>query len=95
MRARQMAGPSKIDEALARFEAALRLVEAAVQRVSDSRREAMSTHAEAEALRDDRARLAGEIHAVRSKAADVADKHRQATSRIDSAMEKIRVVIGS
>jgi hypothetical protein len=54
----------------------------------------MSTRVEAEALRDDRARLAGEIHAVRSKAADLADKHRQATARIDTAMAKIRTVIG-
>jgi hypothetical protein len=89
-----MAGPAKIDEALARFEAALRSVEAAVKRAGENHREAMTTHAEAEALRDDRARLAGEIHDVRSKAADLADKHRQATARIDTAMEKIRAVIG-
>jgi hypothetical protein len=89
-----MAYQSKVDEALARFEAALRLFEVAVQRAGESRLESISTRAEAEALRDDRARLAGEIHAVRSKASDLADKNRQATAKLDSAMAKIRSVLG-
>jgi hypothetical protein len=89
-----MADPSKIDEAFARFETALRLFEVAVARSGENRQESLSTRAEAEALRDDRARLVGEVHAVRSKAADLADKNQQATARLDSAMAKIRAVLG-
>jgi hypothetical protein len=94
MRKRQMADLSKVDDSLARFEAALRLFEAAVLRAGENRQESISTRAEAEALRDDRARLSGEVHAVRSKAADLADKNRQATARVDTAMAKIRSVLG-
>ena len=88
-----MADLSRVDEALTRFEAAVRLLEAAVLRAGESRNETISTRAEAEALRDDRARLAGEVHAVRSKAADLADRNRQATARLDTAMAKIRSVL--
>ena len=89
-----MADLSRVDEALTRFEAAVRLLEAAVQRAGENRNETISTRAEAETLRDDRARLAGEVHAVRSKAADLADRNRQATARLDTAMAKIRSVLG-
>ena len=88
-----MADLSRVDEALTRFEAAVRLLEAAVLRAGESRNETISTRAEAEALRDDRARLAGEVHAVRSKASDLADRNRQATVRLDTAMAKIRSVL--
>ncbi len=92
---RQMADLSKVDEALARFENAMRLFEAAVARSDETRQESLGTRAEAEALRDDRARLAGEVHDVRSKAAELADRHRQATARLDTAMAKIRSVLGN
>jgi hypothetical protein len=89
-----MADLSKVDEALERFENAMRRLEAAVARADENRQESLGTRAEAEALRDDRARLAGEVHAVRSKADDLADRHRQAATKLDTAMAKIRSVLG-
>lgn len=89
-----MADLSKVDEAMVRFEAAVRLFEAAVLRQGEGRQDSVDTRAEAEALRDDRARLVGEVHAVRSKAADLVEKNRLATAKVDTAMTKIRAVLG-
>ena len=49
---------------------------------------------EAEALRQDRARLAEELDQVRAKASELDEANREAQRRVDLAMSRIRKVLG-
>jgi chromosome segregation ATPase len=86
-----MAEVSKVDEALNRFEAALRRLETAVMRVHENGSDLPST---SPSLLDDREQLAQEISDVRAKANELAERNRNAASKIDSAMAKIKLVLG-
>jgi hypothetical protein len=86
-----MAEISKVDEALVRFEAALRRLETAVMRVQENDSDLPLT---ATSLLDDREQLAQEISDVRAKANELAERNRNAASKIDSAMAKIKLVLG-
>jgi hypothetical protein len=46
------------------------------------------------ALKDEREQLALEISEVRAKANELAERNRNAASKIDSAMAKIKLVLG-
>jgi uncharacterized coiled-coil DUF342 family protein len=50
---------------------------------------------EAQALRQDRTRLVQELNEVRGKASELAKASHEAAKRIDSAMARIRGVLGS
>ena len=84
-----MAEDSKVDEALSRFEAALRRLETALVQANEN-----GLPQDAAALLDDRDQLAREISDVRAKATELAERNRNAASRIDSAMAKIKLVLG-
>ena len=86
-----MADGSKVDEALARFEAALRRLETAIVQANENE---VGLPPDAAALLDDRDQLAREISDVRAKATELAERNRNAASRIDSAMAKIKLVLG-
>ena len=90
-----MADGSKIDEALTRFEAALRRFEATAMRVHNQLPAGLEPPVEVQALRDDQDRLQKEIAEMRAKASDLADRNRNAATKIDSAMAKIKFVLGS
>jgi folate-dependent tRNA-U54 methylase TrmFO/GidA len=84
-----MAEGSKLDEALARFEAALRRLETAIVEANEN-----GAGPDAAALLNDREQLAREIGDVRAKASELAERNRNAASKIDSAMAKIKLVLG-
>ena len=90
-----MADGTKIDEALARFEAALRRFESVAMRVHNQLPPGLDPPAEVQALRDDHQRLEREIGEARAKASELADRNRNAATKIDSAMAKIKFVLGS
>ena len=86
-----MAEVSKLNEAAARFEAALRRIEAAIGRAQERGTTRLS---EEEPFFDDREQLAQEISDMRAKANELAERNRNAASKIDSAMAKIKLVLG-
>jgi predicted nucleic acid-binding Zn-ribbon protein len=86
-----MADGSKVDEALARFEAALRRLETAIVQANEN---GAGLPPDAAALLDDREQLAKEVSDVRAKAMELAERNRNAASKIDSAMAKIKLVLG-
>ena len=85
----------KLDQAVDRFEAALRQFEAALARQQDQLRRNEVMKGEAEALRLDRSRLAQELDEVRSKASDLVGTNREAVGKIDTAMSRLRAVLHS
>jgi predicted nucleic acid-binding Zn-ribbon protein len=90
-----MAETDKLDEAFARFEAALRQFEAAASRKQQTEKRAQDLTEEADALRKDRSKLAHELDLVRSKAGELVDTSKQAAGKIDAAMSRIRAVLHS
>ena len=86
-----MADDSKVDEALARFEAALRRLETAIVQANEN---GAGLPPDAATLLDDREQLAKEVSDVRAKAMELAERNRNAASKIDSAMAKIKLVLG-
>jgi hypothetical protein len=86
-----MAEGSKLDEALARFEAALRRLETAVVQANEN---GAGLPPDTAQLLDDREQLTREIGDVRAKATELAERNRNAASKIDSAMAKIKLVLG-
>jgi Domain of unknown function (DUF4164) len=86
-----MAEATKVDEALQRFEAALRRLESVAMRVQDI---GSAPTADSLSALDDRELLAQEIKEVRAKANELAERNRNAASKIDSAMAKIKSVLG-
>jgi hypothetical protein len=85
---------SRIGEALIRFEAALGKLEAAIVRCREMEGAIHKLSGEAEALRTDRTRLADELDEVRAKAGELADAGREAARRVETAMTRIRNVVG-
>jgi chromosome segregation ATPase len=72
----------------------LRRLEANLAQAGDREAALASARGEAEALRQDRARLAEELDAVRAKASDLDEGNRQARRRLDMATKRIRKVLG-
>jgi Domain of unknown function (DUF4164) len=90
-----MAQDVKLDDTLERFEKALRQFEGAFARSEEERIRAKTYQAEADALREDRARIAGELDLLRTKAMEFATMGTKAAGKIDAAMSRIRAVIHS
>jgi FtsZ-binding cell division protein ZapB len=86
-----MAEVSKIDEALDRFEAALKRLEAAVRRAHEG---GSFLPPETQELLREREQLVEEMSAVRVRANEFAERNRNAASEIDSAMARIKSVLG-
>jgi DNA anti-recombination protein RmuC len=90
-----MADLSKLENALDRFEAALRRIEVAMVRSHERDQKAKLVAGEADALRHDRSRLAQELDDVRSKASELIGNNKEAVNKIDAAMSRIRAVLHS
>ncbi|NJM30018.1 MAG: DUF4164 family protein [Rhizobiales bacterium] len=90
-----MADTHKLDEALDRFEGALRAFEGALARRTDGLKQASNLAGETAQLRLDRTRLAAEIEQMKAKAAELVDANQGAVGRIDTAMSRIRAVLHS
>ena len=91
----QMSGTSRIGEALGRFETALNSLETTMLRSHQKEAEFGKMAGEVQALRQDRTRLVQELNEVRGKASELAEASQEATKRIDSAMARIRGVLGN
>jgi Domain of unknown function (DUF4164) len=90
-----MAQDVKLDEALARFESALRQFEGAFAQSEEERIRAKSYQGEADTLRTDRERLSAELALLQKKAFEFASMGTKAAGKIDAAMSRIRAVIHS
>ena len=90
-----MAQDVKLDDALQRFETALKQFEGAFARSEEERLRAKTYQGEAEGLRIDRERLSGELELLRTKAMEFASMGSKAAGKIDAAMSRIRAVIHS
>lgn len=95
LKGEQMSNSSRIGEALGRFESALNSLEASMARCQEQETAYGKLAGEAQALRRDRGRLVQELNEVRGKASELARAGRDAAGRIDSAMARIRGVLGS
>jgi predicted nucleic acid-binding Zn-ribbon protein len=90
-----MAETPKLDEALQRFETALRQFEDVVLQKVDGQQRVAALESETETLRRDRSRLAHELDLVRTKAGELVDTSKNAAGKIDAAMSRIRAVLHS
>ncbi len=90
-----MAEIQKLDEALQRFEAALRGIEEAIASRAAGEKRYEALESETEVLRRDRTRLAHELDLVRNKATELVDTSKNAAGKIDAAMSRIRAVLHS
>ena len=90
-----MADQIKLNDAIGRFDSALRQFEAALARSGEERRRTDTIEGEAALLRQDRKRLEGELDQVRPKAFELVDTSKKAVGKIDAAMSRIRAVIHS
>ncbi len=77
---------SKFDQALIRFESAAQKKQGESQRLA-------SLTSEAAHLRDDNQRMIRDLDLVKIKARELVDTTRQAVTKIDSAMSRIRSVL--
>jgi len=89
-----MASKSQLDQAIAHFEQAMRQLEAAWAQTEQNYGKITKLNTEASALKEDRAKLAGELDEVRARADDLAEASRQAARRIELAMARVKTVIG-
>jgi chromosome segregation ATPase len=90
----QMSSTSRFGEALGRFETALTTLEKSMIRHHEKEAVLGQLTGEAQALRQDRNRLVLELNEVRGKASELARASHEAAKRIDSAMARIRGVLG-
>jgi chromosome segregation ATPase len=89
-----MSNSTRIGEALGKFETALNTLEATMVRCHETESTLGKMAGEAKALRQDRTRLVQELNEVRYKASELAKASHEAAKRIDSAMARIRGVLG-
>jgi len=89
-----MSNTSRIGDALGRFESALMTLERSMVRCHEHETEIGKLNGEAQALRKDRNRLMQELNEVRGKASELAKASHEANKRIESAMARIRGVLG-
>jgi len=84
-----------IEAASRRLALALDALEAAVERRREAARAEGSLATQIHALGDDRARLAGELDQAVARARALESANREATKRIEQAIETIRGVLAS
>ena len=88
-----MAGTSQVEDALRRLDAALDLIEAAIDRRLEGERVAASLESELHRLGTDRSRLAQSLDAAEGRSARLADANREVSRRLVAAMETIKDVL--
>lgn len=82
-----------LDGALKRLEAALDLLEDAVERRLDGERQVAGMESELHRLGADRSRLAQSLDAAEARTARFEEANREVSRRLVSAMESIRAVL--
>ena len=90
-----MAQMPKLEEALDRFDSAVRAVEVSIVKAREAGRASSVSDGEAHAMREDRARLASELDDVRGNANRLMDNNHKAAEKISSAMSRIKSVLGN
>jgi len=90
----EMSDRPRLEDALSKFETALNGLEAVMVRARESQNQTEALNGETTALREDRARLAEELDQVRANANRLLEANTQAETRISSAMERIKSVLG-
>lgn len=88
-----MAQAGMIEEALERFESALRQLEGSMVRWHEREQALEQARGEAEALRQDRSRMAQELDEVRARANELMEASRGAARHVEGAMSRIRAVL--
>jgi hypothetical protein len=91
---RRVGEAARVDEALGRFENAMRQLETALAQMHEQQAQRMRSAGDAAALKADRLRLVQELAEVRAKASQLAEQQRRASRRIDQAMARIKRVLG-
>lgn len=89
-----MSDTADVEEALDRFETALKQLEAAMENIDEQSKRASAATAEVDALREGKERLQRELEEVKARSRVLADQNRLALKRIDQAMARIRRVLG-
>lgn len=90
-----MAESQKFEASLTRFEKALGLIEASLEKRREEVARLKNLEIEKATLESDRQRMDRELATVRVKAQELVDTSKQAVGKIDSAMSRIRSVLHS
>ncbi|MEX0852923.1 MAG: DUF4164 domain-containing protein [Bauldia sp.] len=88
-----MPGSVAIDNAVRRLEAALELLESAVERRLENAREVTGLEGELHRLGTDRSRLAQSLDSAEARSARLEEANREVSHRLVAAMESIREVL--
>ena len=88
-----MSGSPTMDEALRRLEAALDLLDGAVERRLEGAREISALEGEMHQLDTDRSRLAQSLDVAEGRAARLEEANKEVSRRLVAAMEAIREVL--
>jgi hypothetical protein len=88
-----MLGPATLEDALHRLNAALELLDGAVERRLEGAREVSILEGEVHQLGTDRSRLAQSLDAAAARAARLEEANRDVSRRLVTAMEAIREVL--
>ncbi len=88
-----MPGSLSIDNALRRLEAALQLLEGALDRRLEDAREVTGLETELHKLGTDRSRLAQSLDAAEARSARLEEANREVSRRLVDTMESIREVL--
>jgi exonuclease VII small subunit len=86
-------GPTSVEAALERLEAAVSKVEDVVERRIEADRVRAGRDVEVQALSDDRSRLADELDASYARFARLETANREVSQRLDQAIDTIRLVL--
>lgn len=86
---------NKLDAAFARFEKALGQFETVTVKYAEDKRKSKALVASATSSQKDHAKLQDQLNQVQKKAAELVDTSKQAASKIDTAMGRIRSVLHS
>jgi Domain of unknown function (DUF4164) len=86
-------GPTSVDAALERLEAAVSKMEDVVERRIEADRVHSGRDVEVQALSDDRSRLADELDATYARFARLETANREVSQRLDRAIDTIRLAL--
>lgn len=89
-----MSDGTKIEEALARLDSAVKAFEVAIVRSAETGQRSETLQREVSALSEDRSRLAAELDEARAEASAQADVNQQISARVDGVMQNIRALLG-
>ena len=88
-----MSDQSRIDDALNKFEAAMRTFEGALVQARQKNAVEGNAQAEASALLEDRSRIAAELDRTKAQLSDMNISVNEAETRIASAMQTIKSIL--